>query len=62
MESSMADITFSINADNRQTTFSANTPAGEEFLGGPELVVPNEKAQAYRDEARAAGLIVKAFP
>jgi hypothetical protein len=62
MESSMADITYSIDADHRETTFSANTPAGEAFLGGPELVVPNESALAFREEAQAAGLIVAAFP
>jgi hypothetical protein len=42
--------------------FSADTPAGEEFLDGPELAVPNEDAKEYLDRARAAGLLVVPFP
>ena len=57
----MVDITYSNNADG-QTTFSANTPAGEAFLGIRELEVPNERAQAFLEEARADGLIVIPFP
>jgi hypothetical protein len=57
----MADITYSTDADG-QTTFSANTPAGEAFLGVRELEVPNERAQAFLEQARADGLIVILFP
>jgi hypothetical protein len=58
----MVDITYSIDADHKETIFSANTPAGENFLGGPEQVVPNEKVLAYLVLAQAVGLIVKPFP
>jgi hypothetical protein len=56
------DITYSIDAEAGETTFSANSPAGEEFLDGPELVVPNDEAKAYLEQAKAAGLTVVAFP
>ena len=58
----MADITYSIDADNRETIFSANTPAGEAFLGGSERVVPNEHAPSCLEAARAYGLIVEPWP
>lgn len=56
------DITYSIGAEDGQTTFSANTPAGEVFLDGSELAVPNDEAKAYLENARAAGLTVVPFP
>ncbi len=57
-----ADITYSIDADAGATTFSANSPDGEEFLGAPEYTLPNEEAKEYLEEAKAAGLTVIPFP
>lgn len=54
------DISYSSDAD--ETTFSANTPAGEEFLEAAELAIPNDEAKEYLDKAREAGLTVVAFP
>jgi hypothetical protein len=45
-------------SDSEETTFSANTPAGETFLGGPELTVSNTEAAAVVAKARAAGLTI----
>ena len=59
-EIEMADITYA--TDGKESNFFAETPAGEEFLGGPELTVPNDEAEAYLKHARAAGLSVLAFP
>jgi hypothetical protein len=55
-----ADITYTTDGGN--TVFSADTPAGEEFLDGRELAVPNEDAKEYLDRANAAGLMVVPFP
>jgi hypothetical protein len=57
-----ADITYSIDAEAGETIFSANSPAGEQFLGGPELAFPNDEAKAYLEQAKAAGLTVVPFP
>jgi hypothetical protein len=57
-----ADITYSIDAHAGESSCSANTPAGEKFLGDSELVVPNEEAKSYVDKARAAGLTIVTFP
>jgi hypothetical protein len=57
-----ADITYSINADTQKTVFSANTPAGEEFLDGKELTVPNAEAKEYLEKAKEGGLVVVPFP
>ena len=54
------DISYSSDAD--ETTFSANTPAGEEFLEGPEIAVPNDQAKEFLESANAAGLTVLPFP
>ena len=56
----MADITYA--TDGKQSNFVAETPAGEEFLGGPEVTVPEDEAEAYLKKARDAGLSVLAFP
>jgi len=56
----MVDITYA--TDGEESNFVAETPAGKEFLGGPELTVPNDEAEAYLKHARAAGLSVLAFP
>jgi hypothetical protein len=58
----MADITYSIDADGDETTFSASTPEGEEFIGGSVLLVPIEQTQDYLETARAAGLVVLPYP
>jgi hypothetical protein len=55
-----ADITYATDGGN--TVFSADTPAGEEFLDGRELAVPNEDAKEYLDRAKAAGLTIVPFP
>jgi hypothetical protein len=57
MPESKADIDYS--SDGEHTTFSANTPAGEQLLDGRELVVLNMDAAEFIAEARAAGLIVQ---
>ena len=41
--------------------FRANTPKGEEFLGGVDLTMSNEDAHTFIQDARAAGLMVKSF-
>ncbi len=61
LEKEMADITFSMNDDQSQVIFSARTPKGEKRMGAPEVTIPVEKAQAYREAAQAAGLIVVPF-
>jgi hypothetical protein len=57
-----ADITYAIDAEEDQTIFSANSPAGEEFLGDTQLAVPNEEAKVYIGQASAAGLTIIPFP
>ena len=59
-EIEMVDITYA--TDGEKSNFVAETPAGKEFLGGPELTVPIDEAEAYLKQARAAGLSVLAFP
>jgi hypothetical protein len=44
---------------DNETMFRANTPKGEEFLGGVELTMSNEEAHTFIQDARAAGLTVK---
>jgi hypothetical protein len=56
----MVDITYA--SDKKESNFVAETPAGEKFLGGPELTVPNDEAEAYLEQARAAGLTILPFP
>ena len=56
-----ADIDYTSDADAEDTTFSANTPAGEAFLGGPELTVSNAEAAAFVAKGRAKGLKVEPF-
>jgi hypothetical protein len=59
-EIEMADITYA--TDGNESNFVAETPAGEEFLGGPELTVPDHEAEAFLERARAAGLTILPFP
>lgn len=56
----MADITYA--TDGNESNFVAETPAGEEFLGGPELTVPDHEAEAFLERARTAGLTILPFP
>jgi hypothetical protein len=56
----MVDITYA--TDGKESNFVAETPAGEEFLGGPEVTIPEDEAEAYLKKARDAGLTVLAFP
>jgi hypothetical protein len=55
-----ADITYA--TDDTKSNFVAETPAGEAFLGGPELTVPNNQADECLAKAIAAGLSVLPFP
>lgn len=57
-----ADITYAIDVEEGQTVFSANSPAGEEYLGDTQLAVPNEEAKVYIEQASAAGLAIIPFP
>ena len=59
-EIEMVDITYA--SDKKESNFVAETPAGEKFLGGPELTVPTDEAEAYLEQARAAGLTILPFP
>lgn len=56
----MPDITYS--SEDGETTFSASTAKGEQWMGGPEVVVPDSEAKEYIEAARSASLIVQAFP
>jgi hypothetical protein len=55
-----ADITYA--TDDTKSNFVAETPAGEAFLGGPELTIPNDQADECLAKAIAAGLSVLPFP
>ena len=57
-----ADITYSSSDDQTEVIFSASTPKGEEWMGGPEVNVPVSEAVGYRQAAEAQGLVVTAFP
>jgi hypothetical protein len=59
MPEAKPDIEYS--SDGEETTFTANTPAGEEFLRSPELTIPSIDAANIVASARAAGLIVQPF-
>jgi hypothetical protein len=55
------DIDYTVDARRHETMFRANTPKGEEFLGGVDLTMSNEEAHTFIQNARAAGLMVKSF-
>jgi hypothetical protein len=57
----MADITFSMSVGLSEVIFSARTPRGEQWMKAREVRRPVAEANAYREAARAAGLIVVAF-
>lgn len=55
-----ADITYA--TDDEKSNFVAETRAGEAFLRGPELTIPNNQADECLAKAIAAGLSVLPFP
>jgi hypothetical protein len=57
-----ADITYTTDAEEGQTVFSANSPAGKEYLGETQLAVTDEEAKANIEPASAAGLAIIPFP
>jgi len=60
MPEAPSDIDYTVDPGKHETTFRASTPKGEEFLGGADLITPNDEAHKLIQEARAAGLTVKA--
>lgn len=61
MPEGQTDIDYTVDVGRHETAFRANTRKGEEFLGGVDLTMSNEEAHTFIQEARAAGLTVKAF-
>jgi hypothetical protein len=61
MPEAPSDIDYTVDIGRHETMFRANTPKGEEFLGGFELIMSNEEAHTFIQDARAAGLTVKSF-
>ncbi|WP_210180959.1 hypothetical protein, partial [Bradyrhizobium valentinum] len=61
MPEAPSDIDYTVDIGRHETMFRANTPKGEEFLGGGELTMSNEEAHTFIQDARAAGLTVKSF-
>ena len=59
MPESPSDIDYTVDIGRHETMFRANTPKGEEFLGGVDLTMSNEEAHTFIQDARAAGLTVK---
>ncbi len=54
-----ADIDYT--SDGANTTFSANTPAGEGYLGGREITLPTTDAAQFVADGRARGLIIQPY-
>jgi hypothetical protein len=61
MPEAPSDIDYTVDIGRHETTFRANTPRGEKFLGGVDLTMSNEEAHTFIQDARAAGLTVKSF-
>jgi hypothetical protein len=61
MPEAPSDIDYRVDPGRHETTFRANTPKGEEFLGGADLIMSNDEAHTFIQDARAAGLTVKSF-
>jgi hypothetical protein len=61
MPEAPSDIDYTVDMGRHETMFRANTPKGEEFLGGGDLTMSNEEAHKFIQDARAAGLTVKSF-
>jgi hypothetical protein len=57
-----ADITFSIDWEAGEATFSASTPQAKQWMGCTKKTVPLADAKTFRETAEAAGLRVTAFP
>lgn len=53
---------MTVSTDNGLTNFSADTPKGEKFLGGPNRSMPSEEARAFQQSVEHAGLVVKVWP
>jgi hypothetical protein len=58
----MVDITYSIDSESGETTFSANSPAGVEFLGDTQRTVDNDEATSLIELAQEKGLTIVPFP
>jgi hypothetical protein len=61
MPEAPSDIDYTVDIGRHEAMFRANTPKGEEFLGGVDLTMSNEEAHTFIQDARAAGLTVKSF-
>ena len=61
MPEAPSDIDYTVDIGRHETMFRANTHKGEEFLGGVDLIMSNEDAHKFIQDARAAGLTVKSF-
>jgi hypothetical protein len=61
MPEAPSDIDYTVDIGRHETVFRANTPKGDEFLGGADLVMSNEEAHTFIQDARVAGLTVKPF-
>ena len=58
----MVDITYAIDSEAGETTFSANSPAGEEFLGDTQRTLDNDEAASFIELAKEKGLTIIPFP
>jgi hypothetical protein len=61
MPDAPSDIDYTVDIGRHETMFRANTPKGEEFLGGVDLLMSNEEAHKFIQDACAAGVTVKSF-
>jgi len=61
MPEATSDIDYTDDVGRHETMFRANTPEGEEFLGGVDLTMSNEEAHTFIQDARKAGLTVRSF-
>jgi hypothetical protein len=61
MPEAPSDIDYTVDIGRHETIFRANTPKGEELLGGVDLTMSNEDAHTFIQDARAAGLTVNRF-
>ena len=61
MPEAPSDIDYTVVIGRHETIFRANTPKGEEFLGGLDLTMSNEDAHTFIQDARAAGLTVRSY-
>jgi hypothetical protein len=47
MPEAPSDIDYMVDIGRHETMFRANTPKGDEFLGGVDLITSNEEAHAF---------------